>query len=150
MIIVYYDNVKHEIANSDEIIYYKLHRAGDLPSLILQDGTRYWYKNGQLHRDEDKPAVISNEGSKHWFKNNLRHREGNKPAVIWYDNDQWWYKHNKRYRRFKLQDLFFLQMCIKIFFHFKRNKFIWSPKYLGGKFTKKQLLAMLLPKVALP
>jgi len=47
----------------------ELHRENDLPAVILEDGSKGWYKNGKLHRDNDLPAVIYKDGIKLWYIN---------------------------------------------------------------------------------
>ena len=51
--------------SSNKIEYRKngiLHRDGDKPAVIYNDGTMFWYKEGKIHRDGDKPAVIYPDG----------------------------------------------------------------------------------------
>lgn len=45
-----------------------LHRE-DGPAVIMQNGTKYWYRRGYLHR-EDGPAIINVFGeSPQWYLN---------------------------------------------------------------------------------
>jgi hypothetical protein len=111
---VYYNNVKYQLYGY-EINWHKLHRDGDLPAYTSILGTKRWYKNGKCHRSGDKPAVIYGNGN-----------------VGWYKNDEY-------YHDFNLKNLIFLQSFIKILFHNKFNKLIWSPNNIAGTFTKKQL-----------
>jgi hypothetical protein len=148
MIIAYYNNIAY-LVNSGDIKWHELYRDNDLPVVIWSNGTDTWFIGENLHRDNDKPAKIWLNGTKEWFKNGKRHREGNNPAIIFNNGRKEWYKNDKHYNNFKLNYLFFLQSLIKILFHIKFNKILWSPKYIAGNFTKKQLLVMLLPKVAL-
>jgi hypothetical protein len=54
-------------------------------------------------------------------------------------------KHDKVKYKF-----YYVQNYVRIFYFLFKNKFIWSPNNLGGKFIKKQLLAMLaLPPVVM-
>ena len=41
---------------------YRPHRDGDLPAVILADGSAYYFKDGKQHRDGDLPAVIRADG----------------------------------------------------------------------------------------
>lgn len=69
----------------------ELHRDGDQPAIIYDDGSRYWYQHGQVHRDADKPAVICADGYQAWYKADKRHRDGDKPARIWpNDKVEYW------------------------------------------------------------
>jgi hypothetical protein len=76
----------------------QFHREGDLPALIGADGTQVWFINGQRHRVGDKPAVIGVDGERQWFINGQRHREGDQPAIIWADGRQEWWINNQRHR----------------------------------------------------
>lgn len=71
----------------------KLHRDGDLPAIIWDDGRHDHYKHGNLHRDGDKPAIYYSNGESPfvaYVKNNKRHRDGNKPAIIREDHYEYW------------------------------------------------------------
>jgi hypothetical protein len=104
-------------------------------------------KYSKLHRDNDLPAIIWPKGSREWFKRGKCHRDGNKPAIIWIANNgkfqsfEWW-KNDKRYQSFNLENLISLQIFIKVLYHVRFNKFIWSPNNLGGKVVKQQLLLL--------
>ena len=41
---------------------------------VLDDGTKFWYLNGELHR-EDGPAMEFVSGNKFWCLNGKLHRE---------------------------------------------------------------------------
>jgi hypothetical protein len=71
-----------------------LHRDGDQPALIFEDGLRLYYQNGVLHRDGDLPARENDikGGITIWYRNGKRHRDGDKPAYISRDNNHIWYK----------------------------------------------------------
>ena len=45
-----------------------LHRDNDLPAVITENGTHYWYINGKRHRLY-KPAVINADGIHYWYIN---------------------------------------------------------------------------------
>jgi len=47
----------------------ELHRENDLPAIIFENGSKFWYKNGERHRENDLPAIIWNYGRKVWYKN---------------------------------------------------------------------------------
>jgi len=68
-------------------------REGDLPSIILVNGSQFWYKanpkrggfgqpDALQHRDGDKPAVIKENGDLFYYIDGKLHRENDKPAVI--------------------------------------------------------------------
>jgi hypothetical protein len=108
------------------------------------------------HRDSDKPAYIYRSKGKiellYWFKHGKIHRDGDLPAAIRLMYNGYvkfhYYKNDNEYHRFIFYKLINIQRMIKIVYFIYKNKFIWSPSNLAGKFTKKQLLAMLL--AALP
>jgi hypothetical protein len=141
------DNLEYcgilQVWDSNLDIY--LHRDNDLPAYI-SNTLKEWWQNGELHRDNDKPAIIRNSlrKSKEWYKNGLRHRDGNLPAKITYyityeDEYECW-KNGKCYYDFMFVKLLYLQFLIKFLYFTRRNKFLWSPKNLGGTFTKQQIL----------
>jgi hypothetical protein len=124
--IYYFDNVKYIFKSVYERMKYygyNIHRAGDKPA--------YTYKcDGQII-------------SQLWYKHNNRHRNGDLPAYIDYENKfTTYYKHGNSYNDFKLIDLINIQRIVKILYFMYKNKFVWSPDNLGGKFTKKQLLGL--------
>lgn len=45
----------------------ELHREGDLPARIEQNGASTWYKHGIIHRGDNKPARIDSDGTKFWY-----------------------------------------------------------------------------------
>jgi len=58
-----------------------IHRDGDLPAIIRQNGENAYYKNGKRHRDGDLPAILGGpDGGVTYYKNGLRHRDGDQPA----------------------------------------------------------------------
>ena len=73
----------------------QFHRENDLPAVIYDSGSKFWYKNGQYHRDNDLPAIIYANGTKCWYKNGQRHQSGDKPAVIYNDDIKEWWKNGK-------------------------------------------------------
>lgn len=48
----------------------KLHRDGDKPAVIAQDGGLEWWIKAAKHRDHKKPAVITTSGKYEWWQNN--------------------------------------------------------------------------------
>jgi hypothetical protein len=62
---------------------------------VFDDGSRYWYLNGQLHR-EDGPAVEYVSGTLHWYLNGKSHREDG-PAFEYADGDRYWYLNGVKY-----------------------------------------------------
>jgi hypothetical protein len=41
----------------------------DEPAVIMANGDREWYQNGQLHREGNEPAVIRADGTREWYRN---------------------------------------------------------------------------------
>jgi hypothetical protein len=76
----------------------KIHRDGDLPAMICEDGTQVWYRDGNRHRDGNLPAVVSKGGYQGWYQNGKLHRDGDLPAVIHADGTQYWYQNGKLHR----------------------------------------------------
>lgn len=71
--------------------------GGEMPSVVLTDGTKIWLKNGRIHR-RDEPAVIG-KNYKMWFVNGKRHRlEG--PAYIDLDGSELWYVGDHLHREY--------------------------------------------------
>jgi hypothetical protein len=62
----------------------KLHSIYDKPSIINRNkyGGTWWHKSGRVHRLGDKPAYIGNNGDLEWYRDDNLHREGDKPARI--------------------------------------------------------------------
>jgi hypothetical protein len=100
-----------------------LHRDGDKPAVIGNDGTMGWYKNGALHREGDNPAIISEINNlKVWAKNGFISREENKPNLIIGENKIWvsFDANTRSYYLIKIEKSnngiinFLLNNCIKI------------------------------------
>ena len=138
MIQVYYNNVLHDVLDN-EIEYSRLHREGDEPAIICENGSKIWYKNGQLHREGDLPAYIDANGNKYWFKNGQYHREGDLPAYIDVNGSKKWYKNDNEYIYFNLPDLFHFQLLLIFMFNIKKNKQSFHPDNLIGKLIKIDL-----------
>lgn len=76
-----------------------LHRAGDKPARILQNGIQEWWVDGKLHRDGDKPARIDPKGTQEWYQEGKLHRDGDLPARIDHSlGDCDWYWEGVRHR----------------------------------------------------
>ena len=71
----------------------ELHRE-DGPAVEYADGRRYWYLNGLLHR-EDGPAFELANGSREWYVNGLPHRLDG-PAGEYHDGTREWYVNGTR------------------------------------------------------
>ena len=114
-VIVYYNDVKHKLKSSKDIVYKKLNkRSTNGPNLITANGTEQFYENGKAHRDNDLPAVIFKTGGKRyytngvkyreiwpdgreeWYKNDVLHRDGNLPAKITADGEKQYFHNGKR------------------------------------------------------
>ena len=61
-----------------------------------ENGTKYWYQNGQLHRISG-PAIEYANGTKKWYQYGKLHREGG-PAVEYSNGGKVWYVNGKRHR----------------------------------------------------
>jgi hypothetical protein len=72
----------------------KLHRDGDLPAQIYQNGSQKWYQHGLLHRDNDQPAMIVPGGDRAWYQRGQRHRNVY-PAIIASNGYRAWYRHGE-------------------------------------------------------
>jgi len=166
MIQVYYNNVLHDVLDN-EIEYSRLHRENDEPAIIYENGSKFWYKNGQRHREGDEPAYISacggklwykngqphregdlpakiyDDGSKCWYKNGQIHREGDEPAEIYANGSEYWYKNNKFYYKFNFQKLISIQLLLIFLFNIKKNKRSFHPNYLIGKLIKIDIEKMI-------
>ena len=60
----------------------KIHREGDRPAIVRDDGGREWRRYGQLHRDHDRPAKIYPNSGCEWKRQGAYHREHDRPAII--------------------------------------------------------------------
>jgi hypothetical protein len=76
----------------------RIHRDGDLPAVISNNGDQLWYKEGKRHRDSDLPAVIYAAGDQLWYNEGKLHRDGDLPALIGAYGGQEWYNEGKRYK----------------------------------------------------
>lgn len=63
---------------------------------VDDNGSKYWYLNGQRHR-EDGPAIERANGYKYWYLNDQLHREDG-PAIEWDRGTKEWYLNDKRHR----------------------------------------------------
>jgi hypothetical protein len=59
-----------------------VHRDGDQPAIITEDGDMYWYSHGLRLDDGDQPAIILRNGKKYWYFHGNCHRDGDQPAII--------------------------------------------------------------------
>ena len=71
-------------------------RLSDVPSIINNNGDRYWYLNEKLHR-EDGPAIEYTNGNKEWYVNGKCHREDG-PAIEGANGTKAWYVNGQRHR----------------------------------------------------
>ena len=63
---------------------------------VDDEGTVWYYLDGELHRENDKPAVEYPYGTKEWWYKGQLHRENDKPAVEWSDGMKEWWLNDKR------------------------------------------------------
>ena len=68
--------------------------------LIIADGSKYWYLNGQYHR-ADGPAIESANGDRWWYLNGQLHRIDG-PAIEYADGAKYWYLNGQEYADLKL------------------------------------------------
>jgi hypothetical protein len=78
--------------------YGTYHRDGDMPCVVMADGSQEWYWCGRRHRSGDNPAVVRTDGTSHWFRYGLRHRDGDKPAIVHGDGALEWFRYGDRHR----------------------------------------------------
>ena len=117
-----------------------------LIQVVSAFGTKIWVKNCHHHNENDEPAVIYEWGLTEWWKNGVRHRDGDLPAVIYensYDSTNSWYKNGKEYRSFSLDNLFQLQILIKMLYFKQKNKMKYHPESLVGKMIKIDLYKLI-------
>ena len=62
---------------------------------VDNDGTKYWYLNGNLHR-EAGPACECPNGTKIWYLNGKLHREDG-PAIEYPSGNKFWYLNGTNY-----------------------------------------------------
>ena len=72
---------------------------------VHDNGTRYWYLNGNRHR-EDGPAVENANGDKYWYLDGKLHREDinpetglTMPAVEYTNGTKEWYLNGNLHRK---------------------------------------------------
>jgi hypothetical protein len=90
-----YDFSEHHRAQ----IWYKnglIHRDGDQPAWITEDGECRWYKDGLIHRDNDLPAVVK-DNEQEWYSHGVLHRDNGEPAIV-SPRYKAWYVNGKRHR----------------------------------------------------
>ncbi len=67
-------------------IYFKnnlLHRANDLPAIVLGNGDQQWWFEGKLHRVDDKPTVVYANGHQEWYIKGKRCKIWVQPALVY-------------------------------------------------------------------
>lgn len=52
----------------------KYHREDGLPAIEYNNGTKFWYVDGQLHRENGNPSCVYNTGETEYFFNGKLHR----------------------------------------------------------------------------
>jgi antitoxin component YwqK of YwqJK toxin-antitoxin module len=68
-----------------------LHSIDDQPS-IVDNGNLYWHRDGKIHRENDMPSIIMNNGDKYWYINGVPSRSDMSLPYIEMSNGK------KRYR----------------------------------------------------
>lgn len=70
-------------------------RENGKPCHVSGNGTRMWFDSkGELHRDGDMPAIVFDDGSMSWRRHGKFHRDGNQPAHVMADGSQQWFTDN--------------------------------------------------------
>lgn len=54
-----------------------------IESIIDEEGSTRWYRDGRRHRDGDLPAFEGIRGVECWYKDGRLHRDNNLPAVVY-------------------------------------------------------------------
>jgi hypothetical protein len=74
----------------------KHHSFNNEPAIIMANGTKFWYKDGEMHRDNDEPSFIDGT-TKMWHKDGILYRDNDLPAFI---SSAWtlWYKNGVIHR----------------------------------------------------
>jgi hypothetical protein len=67
MSIIYINGKPEEFIGNKDYKGRIIHRV-DGPALIFDNGSKFWYLNGECHR-EDGPAVITADGTISWYLN---------------------------------------------------------------------------------
>lgn len=68
-----------------------LHTEDNIPTIIKQNGDKYYYKLGILHR-ENGPAIIKHNGDKHYYQLGFLHNDDG-PAIQLSNGVNKWYKY---------------------------------------------------------
>lgn len=84
-------------ATTSYMFFGMLHRGGDLPAVIQDDGVRSWYRFGRLHRIGG-PARTWADGSEMWYVDGKLHRDGDLPAAVYIGDSKRWYKNGEQHR----------------------------------------------------
>jgi hypothetical protein len=63
--------------------------------IVDEYGTIRHYKDDQLHRDNDLPAIISEGGTRYWYQNGLQHRVVG-AAMIYADGEEFYFIDDKK------------------------------------------------------
>jgi hypothetical protein len=134
--VIYYVNEKGQLHMEE-----KDENGNRLPAYISFDLLQ-WFHNGLLH-NENAPAFIK-YAKQSWYNHGQRHRLTgpaifNDYIVIWYTC---WAIKDKVYYRFNHVKFLKLKITIKIFYFICKNKQIFNPKNLGGRFTKRQIYSL--------
>ena len=67
------------------------HSYNDLPAVVMQNGSKHWYKHGERHRDNDLPAIVLKDGNKYWYKHDKVHRDNGLPAIVLKDGNKYYW-----------------------------------------------------------
>ena len=74
----------------------KRHRE-DGPAVVLNNGTKEWWIDGEKHRGDDLPAVENIDGTREWWFNGQQHRE-NGPSVKFYNGNYMYFVNDSMHR----------------------------------------------------
>jgi hypothetical protein len=67
-----------------------------IKTVVLDDGTKEWYRDGKLHRD-DGPAIEYADGSKEWWHDDKLDRDDG-PAIEQPNSIKKWYRNGNLHR----------------------------------------------------
>lgn len=84
----------------------KLQSVDDAPSMVYENGDKYWHDNDKLHREGDKPAAMISTTLRddvkaytyEWRVNGHLHRAADKPAIEHANGDREWWVGGVRHR----------------------------------------------------
>ena len=92
----------HKIVSNETIQWFEQHTIPlklHTTHTVDEDGSQYWYQNGQLHRDHDLPAIVTKNGDQIWYQLGKKHRDHDLPAIMNADGTHHWLLYDNYYTR---------------------------------------------------